>query len=214
MSQVEADPLPESTAKRPNIVRRMYDWVLGWAESPRGTWALFFISFAESSFFPIPPDPLLLALCLGKRARSFWYAFVCSLGSVLGGIAGYAIGSLLWGEEMESFFIKWIPGFTTEVMETFFANYKEHGFLIVFTAGFSPIPYKVFTLLSGVAGMNLGMFILASAVSRSARFFIEGVLIWRFGEPISGFIDRYFDKLAFLFVILLVGGLVAVKYIL
>ena len=210
MSEGETVPEP----KRPNVVRRLYDWVLSWAESPKGTWALFLISFAESSFFPIPPDPLLLALCLGNRARSLWYAFVCSLGSVLGGIAGYLIGRLVWNDAVQDFFYDWIPGFNEHVHETFDQNYQEHGFLIVFTAGFSPIPYKVFTLLSGAARMNFGMFVLASAISRSARFFIEGALIWKFGEPISGFIDKYFDKLAFLFVILLVGGLVAVKYIL
>ena len=210
MTQSEAAE-PE---KRPNVVRRLYDWVLAWADSPRGTWALFLISFAESSFFPIPPDPLLLALCLGNRTRSFWYAFVCSLGSVLGGMFGYLLGRLFWNESVQSFFYDWIPGFTPKVEAHFAEGYAEHGFLIVFTAGFSPIPYKVFTLLSGAAKMNVGMFFLASAISRSARFFLEGVLIWKFGAPISGFIDRYFDKLAFLFVVLLVGGLVAVKYIL
>lgn len=203
-----------SAVKRPNVVRRLYDWVLSWAHSPRGAQALFVIAFAESSFFPIPPDPLLLALCLGRRAKSLRYAFVCSLGSVLGGTFGYFLGRVFWNESVQQFFHDWIPGFTPQVQAAFDANYQAHGFLIVFTAGFSPIPYKVFTLLSGAAHMNFWMFVLASAVSRSARFFIEGALILRFGEPIRGFMDRYFDKLALLFVVLLVGGLFAVKYVL
>ncbi len=204
---------PEAPESRPNIVRRLYDWVLSWANSPRGTWALFLISFAESSFFPIPPDPLLLGLCLGNRARAFWYAFVCSFGSVLGGIFGYILGRTVW-LRINTFFYDWIPGFTEKAELSFRDNYEEHGVFIVFMAGFSPIPYKIFTLLSGAMKMNFFAFVAASTVSRSARFFLEGALIWKYGEPIRIFIDRYFDKLALLFIVLLGGGLVAVKYVL
>lgn len=208
LTQSETETAPE---KRPHLVRRMYDWVLSWAESPNGTWALFGLSFAESSFFPIPPDPLLMALALGRRQRALWYAFVCSLGSVAGGLFGYLLGWLVW-DSVQHLFYDWIPGFTPERMEMIQGKYDEYGFVWVFVAGFTPIPYKIFTLASGAVGMNVAAFLLASAVSRSARFFLFGGLIRAFGAPIRRFIDKWFDRLAILFVILLLGGFFAVKY--
>ncbi|MCA9320888.1 MAG: DedA family protein [Planctomycetes bacterium] len=193
-------------------VRALYDWVLSWADSPHGVRALFAISFAESSFFPIPPDPLLIALALGRRKRAFYFALVCSVASILGGIFGYALGYFVW-EGIREFFYDWVPGFSAERETWFRTRYEENGFAIVFLAGFSPIPYKIFTLMSGAMGMNLPAFILASALSRSARFFLFGGLIRAYGDPIAVFIDKHFDRLALAFAILLIAGFVAIKYL-
>ena len=203
----------EAAPPRKNVVRRLYDWVLSWADSPHGTWALFALSFAESSFFPIPPDPLLIALALGKRRRSHWFALVCSAASVLGGILGYALGHWMW-DSLSGFFFDHVPGFTPEKEQWFRSAYDDKGAVLVLLAAFTPIPYKVFTLLSGAVGMNFPLFVLMSVLGRSARFFFFAELIRRFGEPIRGFIDRYFDRLCLAFLLLLGLGFVAVKYLL
>lgn len=200
------------------IIRNLYDWVLRWAETPYGGVALFVLAFAESSFFPIPPDVLLIALVLGSQTKAFKYALICSAGSVIGGLFGYLIGSTLWytGTEFSSlavFFFDNIPGFTHELFETVKMKYDEYGFWIVFTAGFTPIPYKLFTVTSGVTEMNIVMFTIASFVGRSARFFLVAWLLWKFGAPIKSFIDKYFNLLAILFTVLLVGGFVLIKYL-
>lgn len=201
------------------IFRKLYDWVLKWAESPYGALALFLLAFAESSFFPVPPDVLLIALVLGAQAKAFKYAAICSVGSVLGGLFGYYIGSVLWysGSEYSSlanFFFNNIPGFTHEIFEAVKMQYDQYGFWIVFTAGFTPIPYKVFTITSGVTEMNVFMFTLASVVSRSARFFLVAWLLWKYGAPIKKFIDKYFNILALGFTVLIIGGFILIKYLL
>ncbi len=193
-----------------NPIRKLYDWVLGWAESPYALVALFVISLAEASFFPIPPDVLLIPICLGAARKGFQYALICSVASVMGGLLGYWIGMAGWAE-LSGFFFQYIPGFSPDKFEHVKALYVEHGIAIVFTAGFSPIPYKLFTITSGVMDLALGPFLLASAVSRSLRFFIVAGLIYRYGEPICDFIDRYFNILALLFSLLLVGGFVGIK---
>lgn len=197
-----------------NIVKRLYDWVLSWSESRWGTLALFVLAFAESSFFPIPPDVLLIALCLGAVTRSFRYAAICLAGSILGAIGGYSIGYFLWQNG---------AGEYTALANWFFANvfsqesflevkhlYDEWDFWIVFTAGFTPLPYKLFTITGGLFHINFVMFILASIVSRGLRFFLIGGLIWKFGAPIKTFIDKYFNLLAIIFTILLVGSFILV----
>jgi len=205
--------MPDSlTPKKRGPIRRLYDWVLHWAETPYGTPALATLSFAESSFFPIPPDVLLIALDLGKPKRAFYYALVCSVASVLGGMLGYFIGTALW-HLLSGFFFSYIPGFTPEVFAKVAKMYGTYGFAAVLIAGFTPIPYKVFTIASGVFGMNFPLFVLASALSRSARFFLVSTLIYFFGEPIKKVIDRYFDLLALAFVVLLVLGFVMIKYV-
>lgn len=191
-------------------IRRLYDWVLHWAETPYGVPALFLIAFAESSFFPIPPDPLLLALCLGASKRSLRFAGVATIASVVGGMAGYAIGAGAWGVAQDWFFT-YVPGVTPEAFEGVRAFYDRHGFAAVFLAGLTPIPYKVFTLASGVFGINFGVFVLASFLSRGLRFFVLAVLVYRFGPPIERFIDRHFDRLVLVFSVLLVGGFVAIE---
>lgn len=191
-------------------IRRSYDWVLHWAETPYGVPALFLIAFAESSFFPIPPDPLLLALCLGASRRSLRFAGVATLASVTGGMLGYAIGAGAWGVA-QGWFFAYVPGVTPEAFEGVRVFYDRHGFAAVFLAGLTPIPYKVFTLASGVFGINFAVFVLASFLSRGLRFFILAALVYRFGPPIERFIDRHFDRLVLVFSVLLVGGFIAIE---
>jgi len=201
------------------FVRKLYDWVLHWAETPYGPVALFILAFAEASFFPIPPDALLIALVLGVRKKAFKFAMVCSVASVLGALLGYAIGYYAWwsstGEfsTLAGFFFNNIPGFSHELFYKVQGMYEEWDFWIVFTAGFTPIPFKVFTISSGAFDISLIMFVIASFISRSARFFLVAALIWKFGDQIKDFIDKYFNLLAILFTVLLVGGFVAIKYL-
>ncbi len=200
-----------------NFIRKLYDWVLGWAEKPSAQLALFLLAFAESSFFPIPPDFLLIPLVLGFRKKWFRLALIVTAGSALGGAFGYFIGHFLWwaGPNVPSsiaeFFFNNIPGFSRKVFFDMQAVYNEWGFWIVFTAGFTPIPYKIFTISSGAFDLNFLTFMLASIVSRSARFFLVSFLIYWFGEPIRTFIDKYFNWLALLATILLIGGFLVIK---
>lgn len=202
-----------SDQKKKGVVRRLYDWVLHWADTPYGGPALGILSFAESSFFPVPPDVLLIALGIGRPKRAFFYALICSAASVAGGIVGYLIGAFLWST-FSSLFFTYIPGFTPEVFAKVELLYKEWGVVAVLVAGFTPVPYKVFSIGSGVLGMGLPLFAGASALSRSARFFIVSTLIYFFGEPIKALIDRYFNLLSILFVVLLIGGFIVVKQVL
>lgn len=193
------------------MLRRLYNWVLHWAATPYGTWALFFLAFAESSFFPIPPDVLLIAMCVARPNRSFKYALVCSVGSIIGGCLGYLIGWQFMasvGSRIVDFY-----GLTDKVayIEILYNTYDAWA---VGIAGFTPIPYKVFTISAGMFKINFTVFILASMVSRSARFFLVGGLIYLFGPRIQRFIDRYFDLLAVTFTVLLVGSFVLIKYLL
>jgi len=192
------------------MLRRLYDWVLHWAETPYGSWALFLLAFAESSFFPIPPDVLLIALAISIPAKSFRYALICSLGSVLGGIVGYEIGYRFM--DLIGFRIVDFYGFT----EQYYAVgdlYNRYNAWAVGIAGFTPVPYKVFTISAGAFRINFIIFVIASAVSRSARFFLVGYLIYKFGPGIKRFIDRYFNTLVVVFTVLLVGGFVVIKYL-
>ncbi|MCH8013199.1 MAG: DedA family protein [Candidatus Dadabacteria bacterium] len=194
-----------------NMFRRLYNWVLGWANTKYGVPALAIVSFAESSFFPVPPDPLLMALSLGKPKRAFWYALVCSVMSVLGGIFGYFIGWALWGL-MSSFFLTYV--FSPEAFDFVRAQYEQNAFLAILGAAITPIPYKVFTVSAGVFHINLLYLILASAIGRSARFFLEAGLVYFFGEQIRNFIDKYFNLLVTLFFILVLAGFFIVKFLL
>lgn len=201
------------------ILRKLYDWVLEWANSPYGTLALFILAFAEASFFPIPPDALLIALVLGSRTKAFRYAAECTAGSVLGALLGYAIGYYLWwGAPNEfsgfaEFFFSNIPGFSHQIFFDVQKLYDEWNFWVVFTAGFTPIPFKIFTISGGAFDINLGLFVLAAIVGRAGRFFLVAALIWKYGDSIKNFIDKYFNILAILFTVLLIGGFVVIKYI-
>ncbi len=197
------------------LFRRLYDWVLHWADTPYGTPALGVLCFAESSFFPVPADPLLIALGLSRPPRAFLYAAVASVTSVAGGLAGYAIGAGAW-HMVGGFFFQYLSpfGFTPENFEIVRAQYEENAFWAVFAAGFTPIPYKVFTVGAGMFSISLPPFVLASVLSRSARFFGVAGLIWLFGPSIKKFIDRYFNLMTIAFFVLLVGGFLVIKYLL
>jgi len=192
------------------MIRKSYDWVLHWAETPYGSWALFILAFAESSFFPIPPDVLLIALAISIPAKAFRYAAICAAGSVLGGIGGYFIGYQfmdLMGLRILNFYG------LTEKYEFIGTLYNQYNAWAVGVAGFTPIPYKVFTISAGAFKINFPVFVLASLVSRSARFFLVGWLIFVYGSGIRSFIDRYFNILTVVFFILLIGGFILIKWI-
>jgi membrane protein YqaA with SNARE-associated domain len=200
------------------IIRKLYDWVLHWANTPYGAPALFILAFAESSFFPVPPDALLIALVLGSRTKAFRFASICTIASVTGALLGYVIGHFLWwtpaGEftAIAEFFFINIPGFTEETFFKIEEMFKAYDFWIIFTVGFTPLPYKVITISSGAFNISLIMFIIASVISRGARFFLVAFLIWKFGPQIKSFIDKYFNWLAIAFTVLLIGGFFVIKY--
>jgi membrane protein YqaA with SNARE-associated domain len=262
---------PAATAHGPKVAwwhlhRRLYDWVLHWADTPLGGWALFIMSFAESSFFPVPPDVLLMPLVLGNRKKWLRFAGMCSIASILGGILGYAIGIFLWAQ-VGGFFHDHVPGFGRDVVvlkdgehvsgevdrqnlevkppmmkatptypltldggqQTFAKDeveaveirpftkvgklYETYNFWIVAAAGFTPLPFKVITISAGVFKINFLIFCIASAASRSARFFLVAGLMGLFGPKIKPFIDKYFNLLCAAFLLLLIGGFAAIKYI-
>ena len=205
---------PRASAPVPKwaLHRRLYDWVIGFAQSPRATAALAALSFAESSFFPIPPDVLLMPLVLGSRRKAWRFALICTIASVIGGVAGYYIGYGLW-EATSAFWFRYIPGFTPAEFARVRGWYDRYGVLIVFAAAFTPIPYKVFTIASGVAVLNLPLFILASLVGRGLRFFLVAGLMWRFGEKIVPFVDKYFNLLCLAVTVLGVAGFAVLKFI-
>lgn len=191
------------------MIKKLYNWVLSWSDSRWGWLALFIIALFEASWFPLPPDILLIALCLGAPKKSFRFAALCLVGSIIGAALGYGIGHFLWvapsGEPtaLAAFFYENI--FSIESFNNVGALYDKYNFWIVFTAGFTPLPFKLFTIAGGMFSINFVMFIIASLVSRGLRFFLIGWLIWRFGAPIKSFIDKYFNMLATLFAVLLIG---------
>ena len=262
-----------------HISRRVYDWTLAWAYRPSAAIALFVLAFAESSFFPVPPDVLLMPLTLGNRKRWLRYATICSVASVTGAVFGFCIGWLLWAQiggffqnhvpgferdqivlkdgnsvdgniDLDCVDVQWKPIFTFEAKPKFplkidggrqtiteaetkdvrvhvFTKvgglYDKYNFWIVFTAGFTPIPFKVITITAGVFGTGpqvpspgtfFVVFLVAAAVSRSARFFLVAGLMRLFGPKITPFIEKYFNWLALAFTVLLIGGFVVIKYVL
>ena len=212
------DPTTEGLAARPHHgapgwVRRLYDWVLHWADTPYGLKALAILALVESSVFPIPPDPLLVALCLGAAGRALRFAAVATVMSVLGGMLGYGIGAVAWSS-VSGFFFEYVPGVTPEAFATVQGHYDRWDFWAVFVAGLTPIPYKVFTLSAGVFAIDFPIFVLASTLSRGLRFFLVAGLIYRYGEPIRSFIDRYFNLLTWIFGLLLVLGFVLIEVVL
>jgi membrane protein YqaA with SNARE-associated domain len=204
-------------------VRWLYDWTLSWAETPYGTPALFLLAFSEASFFPVPPDVLLIALALSKRARSFYYAAVCTAGSITGALLGWYIGFGLWqglGVHPDcpqfgggAWFFDHIPNFTCPVFGKVQELYASNAWLALFTAAFTFIPYKVFTIAAGVFSISLTTLVAASLMGRGARFFLVGTLIFFVGPPVKGFIEKRFDLMVLVFTVLLIGGFVLVKYL-
>lgn len=200
----------DTPAKRPHLVRRMYNWTLSWAERPGGAWALFFIAVIESSVFPIPPDVLLLALCVGAPKKSFRFAMICAAGSVLGGIIGYGIGMYGYAYIGEPI-VNAYKG--QAVMEKVKVWYDTYGFWGTLAAAITPIPYKIFTIASGVFQFPFGEFVLASVVGRTFRFVMVAGFIYLFGAKVKALIEKYFDWAALAFLILLVAGFLALKFL-
>jgi len=190
-------------------LKKLYEWVLHWAETPYGTPALFILALAESSFFPVPPDVLLMALALGVSRKSFRFALVCTAGSLVGGVLGYGIGFYGY-EAIGRPIIDMYHG--QPVMDKVSGLYEQYGFWGVLFAAVTPIPYKVFTISSGFFRFDFLQFILASVIGRSMRFFLVAGLIWKFGPPIKSFIDRYFNVLTIVFMLLLLGGFLVLKF--
>ena len=193
------------------MLRRLYDWTLSLAAHKHALLALALIALIESSIFPIPPDILIIPMVLAARDRAWVIAGVCTVASVIGGVFGYGIGFFLFeqiGKPVLEFY-HYAAKFG-EFQET----YNDWGAWAVFFAGITPFPYKVITILSGVTGLNMPVFIIASIVVRGLRFFIVAALLWKFGDPIRAFIERRLGLLFILFCVVLVGGFVLVKYLL
>ena len=198
--------------KKPNLLKRLYNWTISWAEKPQGLWALAILSFAESSFFPIPPDVLLIPLVFGAPKKWWKIAAVCTAASVLGGVFGWCIGHAAWGAT-QSFFFDYIPGFTHENFEFVEQSYQNNAFLAIFGAALTPIPYKIFTIAAGVCNVPIATLVLASLVGRGGRLFAVALIVRIVGPKARDFIDKYFNILASAFFVLLVLGFVAVKYL-
>lgn len=208
-------------------MRSLYDWVLKWSESKHSLTALFFLALAEASFFPVPPDVLLIALCMGAYKKWYRFALVCSIGSVIGGCLGYLIGHYafnLIGDHLLAITASLSgtdPQFLLDKAQYYFNDKQVFGMHVgawaVGIAGFTPIPYKVFTIAAGFFHMSFIPFFIASAISRSLRFFVVGGLIGtlykKYGNRIKDFIDKYFNWLALAFVVLLILGFYALKMI-
>jgi membrane protein YqaA with SNARE-associated domain len=193
------------------MLRRLYDWVMNLAGHRNAEPALAGVAFIESSVFPIPPDVMLMPMVYARPTRAFRYAAVATVASVLGGLAGYAIGFFLYetvGRAILEFYG------LTEQFDIFALNYNEHGAAIVFFAGLTPFPFKVITIASGVTGLGLLPFVAASVAARGLRFFLVCGLIYWFGPPVRVFIERHLGLMTFIFGVLLVGGFVAAGYLL
>lgn len=191
-------------------IRYLYDQTLSLASSKYAVYWLALVAFSESIFFPIPQDIMLIPMILAVRERAFLLAGVCTVASVSGGIVGYGVG--LWFYETMGQAVIAFYGLTHKVT-AFKELFAIHGFSIVFAGGFTPIPYKVITLTSGAMNMDFGTFILASAVSRGLRFFLIAWLLWKFGETIKNFIDRYFGVLTLAGTLILIGGFALIRYV-
>ena len=202
----------ETPPRRGGPIRRLYDWMLSWAETPYGVPALALLSFAESSFFPIPPDVLQIALSVSKPPRSFFYAAVNSVFSVLGGIAGFFIGYAVW-TAVDTWFYSYVPGVTEERVKYVGELYQTNAFMAIFAAAFTPIPYKVFTISAGVFHeyVPFTTLVLASALGRSGRFFLVATVMWWFGPAAKRVLEKYFEWITLALCAMLVGGFFAIK---
>jgi len=203
--------MAEEVARRPGVFRRMYDWTMANASGRHAWAALFAVSFAESSFFPIAPDVMLIPMVLADRKRAFLLAAWCTLASVLGGMLGYAIGALLY-DSVGRWLIS-LYGYGDKV-EQFRAFYGEWGAWVILIKGVSPIPYKLVTIVSGFAGYSFPMFVLLSVITRGARFTLWAALLYFFGEPIREFIEKRLELMLFIAFGTIVFGFVLAVYVL
>lgn len=192
------------------MLRRVYDWTIGLAGHRHALLALAAVSFIESSLFPIPPDVLLVPMIIASRDRAWLIAAVCTVASVLGGIAGYAIGFFLF-EEIGQPLLE-LYGYSDQ-FAAFRSYYHEWGAWIVAGAGLTPFPYKVITIASGVMELNLTTFMVASVLSRGVRFFLEALLLWYFGPPVRAFVENNLGLVTTVFFVVLLGGFVVARFI-
>ena len=192
------------------MIRALYDWVIRLAGHRHAVPAMGLVSFLESSFFPIPPDVMLVPMVLANRRKAFLIAAVCTVMSVLGGLLGYTIGYYL----LETFGAWVVKAYGLQAgMDNFRAGFEKYGIWIILIKGLTPIPYKLVTIASGAAHFDLFTFVWASIVTRGARFFLISALLWRFGEPIRTFIEKRLTLLTWLFLVALIGGFVAFRYL-
>jgi membrane protein YqaA with SNARE-associated domain len=192
------------------MLRRLYDWTIDLARTPYALWALAIVAFIESSVFPIPPDVLMIPMIIARPSRAFVIAGVATVASVLGGIAGYAIGWGLFetvGRPVLEFYGK------DAYFDEFALRYNDYGAWMVLFAGVTPFPYKVITIMSGATGLSVPVFMVASILARGLRFFVVAALLWKFGAPIRDFIERRLGLMFTLFMVLLIGGFAAVRYL-
>lgn len=185
------------------MFKRMYHWTLALSESPRAPYALAVIAFAESSFFPIPPDVILVPMSLARPNRALRYAAICTVASVFGGMLGYGIGALLY-DTLGQWLIN-LYGYASRV-EALRLMYQQWGWLIILIKGLTPIPFKLVTIVSGLLGYNFPLFVLLAAITRGARFFLLAGLLTKFGEPIKALLERYFAIFLILIVVIIVAG--------
>lgn len=191
------------------MFKKLYDWVLTLSHSPKAPQALAAVSFAESSFFPIPPDVMLLPMCMAKPQKAWHYAAICTVASVLGGILGYAIGALLF-DTLGAWLIK-LYGYGDK-MDAFRKAYQDYGHWIILIKGFTPIPFKLVTIASGIAGYNFWMFVLLSIITRGARFFFVAGIMNRFGAPLKAFIEENLTVVGIASVVIFIGGFYLAKF--
>ncbi len=192
------------------MLRALYDWTIRMADHPRALWVLAVISFTESSVFPIPPDVLMIPMILARPSRAWLIAAVALVSSVLGGMLGYAIGAFAYDSIGQPILAALGKG---EAMDAFNTRFNDFGFWAVLTAGVTPFPYKVITIMSGWTGMPLGTFVATSILARAVRFFLVAGLLWKFGAPIRDFIERRLGLLTIVFVVLLFGGFLLTRYL-
>ena len=185
------------------MIRSLYDWVLRQAEKPYAEGILFLMAMAEASVFPLPPDILLLPMAIAKRDKALRFAAICTAGSVLGGLVGYGIGALAMATLGQ-----WIVDtyHLQNAFQTFHDQFNKWGVWIIIAKGLTPIPFKLVTIASGVAGLNLGAFVLAAAITRGARFFLIAVLVRKFGEPIKVFVEKYLTWITLGVLVPIIGG--------
>lgn len=192
------------------MFRSLYNWILSLSARPSAPWALAAVSFSESSFFPIPPDVMLLPMALARPERAWFYALICTLASVLGGIVGYMIGAFLY--ETVGVWLFNLYGLV-EQAEVFRATYSDYGAYAILIKGLTPIPFKLITITSGFAEYPLLWFVLLSALTRGVRFFLVVALVRKFGPEIQHVLDRHINIIGIAFVIILIGGFVAFRYL-
>jgi len=206
-----AGPPDSAVQREQSWLQRLALRCMEWIRTPAGIWVLFLIAVAESSFFPIPPDVFLIAMCISLPERSMRYASVCAVGSVTGGIIGYGLG-LGFMDTVGQPILDWYG--LHEKYQVVQDLYQRYDAWAVGAAGFTPLPYKLFTITAGAFKINFWVFLVMSVLSRSARFFVIAWLIYRFGPRVQHFIIRYFNLLTILFLLLLVGGFILIKVVL